>query len=291
MIKTAVIGASGFIGRHLWQSYRTAFPDAVGTSFSTADSCLTSFDIRDPDLASLRLEATGHRAVIIAAAESNVAFCERNREAAYAVNVAGTLELIRQIIRTSLQVIFLSSDYVFEGTAGSYDDDAPANPTTEYGRQKVLIEQQIAALAENHLVLRLSKTFGLRRGDGTILDEMAATLTAGRDLAAAADQFFCPTSVHDVVAAVHAIQQRKLTGTVNICSPEVWSRFAIASAVARALHVASARVRQVSLHDLCDMQDRPLNTSMHCSRLQANTAATFTPLADAIARVAANWKL
>ena len=50
-VKTAVIGASGNVGRYLWRSYRCAHPDCVGTSFSHPGDGLTFFDIRKPDLA------------------------------------------------------------------------------------------------------------------------------------------------------------------------------------------------------------------------------------------------
>lgn len=158
MIKTAVIGASGFIGSHLCKSYRRVYPDAAGTTFSGTQPGLTYFDIRQTALDLLRLEETGHRAVLIASAKPNVEFCEREKEAARAVNVLGTIELIRQISRTSLQVIFLSSDYVFEGRAGQYDDNAETQPTTEYGRQKVQVEKELPSLTDNYLILRLSKS-------------------------------------------------------------------------------------------------------------------------------------
>src|SRR5712692_2998520 len=132
MIKTAVIGASGYVGRHLWKAYRARYPDCVGTTFSAKNPELKRFDIRTPDFAALRLEESGHRAVLIASAKPNIAYCEQKQAAAYAVNVQGTLELARQIGRTGMLVIFLSSDYVFEGKAGPHDDDDPTAPTTEY---------------------------------------------------------------------------------------------------------------------------------------------------------------
>src|SRR5436190_10431721 len=102
MIKTAVIGASGYIGRHLWDAYRVRFPDCVGTSFSSRRPGLTPFDIRSPRLAALRLQETGHEAVVIASAKSNIAYCGQNPEAAHQVNVAGTLALAREVARTKM---------------------------------------------------------------------------------------------------------------------------------------------------------------------------------------------
>jgi dTDP-4-dehydrorhamnose reductase len=288
-VKTAVIGASGNVGRFLWRSYRTAFPDCVGTSFSHPGDGLTFFDIRRPDLARLRLEETGHRAIAICSANPNVAYCEQQKEAAYAVNVEGTLELIRQAGCTGLQVIFFSTDYVFEGREGPHDDDTPPRPTTEYGRQKVAVENALPSLAENYLILRLSKIFATQKGDRTMLDEIASALAAGQVVRAARDQVFCPTYVGDLVQAVHGIQARGLKGVMNVAHPRKWSRADVAIAMAKALPANPALVEVISLYDIPAMAGRPLDTSMACSRLMREVGPSFQPLETFIAHVAANW--
>lgn len=289
MVKTAVIGASGYVGRHLWDAYRREFPDCIGTSFSRGGPGLTPLDIRNPDLASLHLVETGHEAVLIASAEPNVSFCERNPSEARAVNVDGTLELARQAERLSLSVVFLSSDYVFEGTGRDYDDGAPTRPTTEYGRQKSEAESLLPSLADDHLILRLSKIYGVGKGDGTLLDEMAALLTAGREVRAAADQFFCPTLVDDLVRVILEIQEGHARGVMNVCSPERWSRHGVATAVAEALGLGPGLVKEISLYDIPSMEGRPLDTSMVCPRLGAGVSSSFTLLREAAEKVAANW--
>jgi dTDP-4-dehydrorhamnose reductase len=236
------------------------------------------FDIRQPDLAALRLEETGHQAVLIASAKPNIAYCQQQAEAAQAVNVTGTLELIRRVGRTSMQVIFISSDYVFAGRKGPYDDDAETRPTTEYGRQKAAVEKELPNLAANYLVLRLSKIVGITKGDGTLLDEMASSMAAGRPVRAARDQVFCPTYVDDLVRAVLAIQTRRLQGVMNVCNAQGWSRCDVALALAWQMGVDLALVEPISLYDIPSMAGRPLDTSMACSRLAREVGASFTPL-------------
>lgn len=290
MVKTAVIGASGYIGRHLWKTYRRAHPDSLGTSFSATNAELVYFDIRRPDIQPLRLEQSAYRAVLIASAIPNIAFCEQQRDAAYEVNVRGTLELIRQLGRTQIQVIFLSSDYVFEGNTGRYTDEAEMRPTTEYGRQKALVEKELPSLARNPLILRLSKIYGVEKGDRTFLDEIACCLAKGAEVRASTDQVFCPTYIDDLVRAIVAIQDRGLCGVLNVCNAECWSRYDLAVNVAKALSIAPQMVQPVLLHELPGMSGRPLNTSMTCDRLTREVGFLFTPLSDAFRAVAANWK-
>jgi dTDP-4-dehydrorhamnose reductase len=288
-MKTAVIGASGYIGGHLWRSYRSVYPDCVGTTFSTDNPSLVRFDIRQPNLDVLRLEETGHEAVLIAAAKPNIAYCEQYRDAAFQTNVKGMLELARQIGRTRMQVIFLSSDYVFEGKAGPHDDDHEVRPTTEYGRQKAEVERQLPFLAAKYLVLRLSKVYGVQKGDRTLLDEMAGLLAAGKEVRAARDQVFCPTYVGDLIPVAHAIQNRGWVGTVNLCNPERWTRYDVAFALAQAMQVDHSLVRSISLHDIPGMAGRPLDTSMMSSRLARELQPHFTPLQRHIDCTARLW--
>lgn len=287
--KTAVIGASGYVGGHLWNAYRARHPDCVGTGFSRAREELTHFDIRNPQLDALRLEDSGHEAVLISSAKPNIGYCDQQPEESYAVNVRGMLDLMRHIARTSMQIIFLSSDYAFEGH-GDHDDNSPTRPTTEYGRQKVAVEQALPELTDNYLILRLSKIYGVRKGDNTLLDEVAAGLAAGREMKVARDQIFCPTHVDDLTAAIHGIQKKGLRGTLNVCSPERWSRCDVATRLAAAMQCDPQLLKTISLHDLPGMASRPLNTSMLCTRLTNEVGSVFRGLEESIAEVAANWR-
>jgi dTDP-4-dehydrorhamnose reductase len=289
-VKTAVIGASGYVGRFLWASYQAEFPGAVGTSFSCTEPGLVPFDIRKPTLAPLQLEDCVHGAVLISSAKPNIDFCQREREAALAVNVTGTLELVRQIAATSMQVIFISSDYVFQGESGAYTEASVPAPTTEYGRQKALVEKEIPNITDNYLILRLSKIFGLVRGDRTLLDDLASNLAEGKKIRVAQDQFFCPTYVGDVVNAVHFIQARGLRGLVNLCSPEVWSRHQIALAMRPELSAAPELIEAINLHDIPTMAGRPLNTSMRCSPQLTEAGFQFTPLTRCLEQVISNYR-
>lgn len=289
VIKTAVIGASGYIGRHLFAAYRAEWPDCVGTSFSRSAAGLTYFDIRTPDLKSLRLEETGHRAILLAAACPLIKRCEDEKEATYAVNVTGTLEFFRQISMTSLEVIFLSSDYVFAGNRGPHDDDEPPAPSTEYGRHKAIVETKLPRMIGKHLILRLSKVFGLEKSDGTLLDEMAHSLADGVEVRAAADQIFSPTYVDDLTNTIMEAQARGLTGIMNLASAEVWSRYLIARDLARAMKVDPALVRKISLYDMPSMAGRPLDTSLLCTRLTKEVGAEFRPMRACIEQTAVNW--
>ena len=103
MIKTAIIGASGFVGGYLLNSYRRDFPDCMGTSFANPREDLTPFDIRNPDISQLKLDEGGYGAVILASAKPQIAYCENEKKSALEVNVTGMKKLVDQLNKLSFQ--------------------------------------------------------------------------------------------------------------------------------------------------------------------------------------------
>lgn len=289
--RTAVLCADGFLGQHLLEAYRVRGLDPIGTTRRAGcGGRLAHFDLAQPDVGRLRLAEAGCRQAVIAGAIANIGRCQREPERARAVNVEGTLSAAAQLAAAGVRPIVFSSDYVFDGMTGGYDDDAPRGPLNVYGATKAELERRLPeATAGNYLLIRLSKVFGETRGDGTLLDEMAARLRAGLDVAAASDQVFCPTHVADVVEAVVRLQAAGATGLFNVCSPQRWSRYDVAVAMAHALGVGTQRVRRISLVELNEDFARPRRTDMVCRRLSRTVSVRFRPLSKCLAVVASQY--
>ena len=151
-------------------------------------------------------------------------------------------------------------------------------------------QDDIKNLTDNFLVLRLSKMYGLTKGDKTILDEAANLLNQKKEVLAASDQYFNPTFIDDLVKAIIDIQEKDLKGYINVCAPETWSRFEMWTQLAQMMNKNINLIKKINLYDIPVMKGRPLNTSMVCNRLNKETDSTFTPLKDAINIVANNYK-
>ena len=287
ILRTGVIGANGFVGRHLLRSLREADPTAPGTARRPIPG-LARLDLTTPE--PLGKEFDGCEYVVITAAVPKIDDCERDPDGTRRVNVTGTVAIIWDLWGRGVVPVFLSSDYVFAGTAADgYDDFAPTAPTTEYGRQKAEVEAILAADGRPYLILRLGKVFGLTRGDGTLLDEMAAALTAGRPVRAATDQVFCSVWITDAVDAIRRILEAGLRGPVNVCPDEPWSRYDLARAVARAVGADESVVHPMKLADMPGPARRPTRTRMVPTRL-AGIGVRFTPMADCLARLAEEYR-
>ncbi len=118
---------------------------------------------------------------------------------------------------------------------------------------------------KQYLILRLSKVFGMKKGDQTLLDEMASLLKSGKRIKAAIDQIFCPIFIEDVMNSVFKLQQMGCTGLYHLCGSEVWRRYDIATKIAANLLVPLQQVEKISLNDLG--LNRPNNTAMNNHKL------------------------
>lgn len=286
---TLILGGNSFIGSRLLAAYRRVHPRTLGTTRRAHQAGLAYLDFEAPDLSTLPLE--DYRAAIIAAAESRVVPCQRDPAASARVNVTGTIRLLEQLFAHGLLPIFLSTDYVFDGTTTTgYDDEAPRCPCTVYGQQKAAVEEFLQRSGRPFLALRLSKCYGVERGDKSLLDEMATQLHEGKMYAAAHDQVFCPTFVHDLAPAIMALQSLGLTGMLNVCCPQPWSRYDLAVAVARHLGLGAERVTSIALADLPGDFQRPRRTVLVPRRLTEATSVRFTTVEEALPTLARQYE-
>ena len=229
-----VIGSKGFIGSHFCR----AFPEALAVDRSMLDLC-------NPQIC---FATHKRRFALIAAGMANPKACEANPQFSHRCNVIGTLKLGKELCERGIIPIFFSTDYVF-------DDALMIAPLNRYGEQKAELEAEASHL--DALILRLSKVYGVEKGDGSLFDEMAARLTRGEAILAAHDQVFAPIFIDDVIRHTMAFLKAGKRGIVNLVGPSFAPRLEMARKLAAELKVEKALVKAMSLDDLLDGVKRP----------------------------------
>jgi dTDP-4-dehydrorhamnose reductase len=251
-LKTLVIGAKGFLGRH----FHTFYPECLGTHHVLAPGFET-LDLFHPHLDWLKEH---YPFAIIAGGIVNPKKCN---EESYLCNVEGPLLLGKLLVERGTLPIFFSSDYVFDGTQPFYTSASLHSPLNLYGKQKAELEVRLLQeLQGNCLIIRLSKVYGTTKGDGTLFDEMTATLVQKKPLFAAHDQIFAPMSVEEVVQGVAELQKKRARGLFQFAGPLSASRYEMASYLAQDLG-REELVKRISLDDLNDGIVRPKCTYLH----------------------------
>lgn len=242
-----VLGAGGQLGGDL---RRTLAARGAATSWTALDH--TEVDVGDPAAVeaavvawSRRAEAlgTGRRAVVNAAAWTDVDAAESREDAAFRVNAAAAGHVAAACARVDAVLVHVSTDYVFAGDAAApYDEDAPTAPLNAYGRSKLAGERAVRASLPAAYVVRTAWLYG---ADGRNFVKTMARLERERGTVTVVDdQRGAPTwSAHLAGALVDLTASGAPYGTYHCTSAGETTWYGLARAVFEELGADPARVR------------------------------------------------
>lgn len=205
--------------------------------------------------------------IIHAAAYTAVDDCESNEEHAASVNGAGTTNVVAGARNVSARVIYISTDYVFDGTKDSpYVETDTPNPASAYGRSKLLGEQAVAELDTNGLVVRTSWVCGVN-GSNMVKTIMNAAKKYPQ-LTFVDDQVGKPTFTADLADTLLTLATRNDHGIMHVTNEGVVSWYEFCQAVLEALGKDPAQVGPCSTSELDPPRPapRPANSVLDNTR-------------------------
>ncbi|MFH2069163.1 MAG: SDR family oxidoreductase [Candidatus Omnitrophota bacterium] len=194
-MKVAIIGASGFIGGYLFNFFEKERFDTVGTYFRHYNnSKYIHLDATNFDTVSDFVFSEKPDFLILTAANKNVQDCEVNHEQAYQINVKPIENIVKCLSRsdTLTKSIFFSSDYVFDGERGNYHDNDIPNPTTNYGKTKLIAEKILLTSSLDFKIVRTSAVIG---SGSQFYDWLLNELQSKPGINAFSNVFFTPTPI------------------------------------------------------------------------------------------------
>ena len=276
MSDVLVVGASGQVGEHLMRAFRERGADVSGTTHAQDVEGMRALDMCDPGQVEALLDEVAPRVLVVPAAQPNVDLCEREPAPTYAINVLGTANLAAAARRRGIAMAWLSTDYLFDGTAGPYPEDAPARPIQEYGRQKLIGEHLLLATLPESLIVRTNVVFGWERRGKNFVQRLVATLSGGGDMRAPVDQVGSPTYAPNLADILAELVEREVRGVVNVSGPDVVDRHTFACAAAEAFGLDPGRIARVTTPELGQDAPRPLQAGLTVDRVRS--LATTQPL-------------
>jgi len=269
-VRVLITGAGGQVGQELVRAF--AGHDVVAA---------TSADLDITDRAMVLGAATSLQpdTIVHAGAFTAVDACEAESDRAYRVNALGTRNVADAARRVGAHVLYLSTDYVFDGTKPApYDEWDVPNPQSVYGRSKLDGEEAIRASGCRHLILRTAWVYASRGGN---FAKTMLRLAAERDrLTVVDDQIGAPTGA-DLLADISAHVLRRaradesVAGTYHaVAAGETswhgYARHVIAYArgLGEALRVADDAVLPVPSSAFPTPARRPLNSRLDTRKLR-----------------------
>ena len=256
-MKAMIIGATGLLGKAL--THEWSGDEVVGLGSRDVD-------IRDAD--KVREVVERHRPdwIVLAAAYTNVDDCESHPELAFAVNRDGAVNVAEAAKHTGAKLLFLSSDYVFDGKKTSpYETEDARNPQSVYGRSKAEAEVRLLEVLPECCIARTSWLFGT---GGKCFPDTILKLAANRPaLDVVNDQRGCPTYAVDLSRAIIELCRNHASGIVHVTNAGECSWFEFAREIVKGGGLAT-EVRPVSSQQMARPAPRPAYSVLSPKSLQ-----------------------
>ncbi len=232
------------------------------------------------------LDRAAASVVVVAAGFTHVDACEEEPELARAVNCEGPAVLAAQARRSGAQTVYLSTEYVFDGRQGPYDERSPTNPLSVYGTTKLDGETAVQEADPRALVVRTTIVYGPEEQGKNFAYQLADRLRRGQRLTVPSDQVSTPTYNRDLAAGIVALVRHGTSGVVHVAGPDRLSREAFARALASAADLDPELIDGVPTAELGQPAARPLSAGLVSVRAPrpGELADVRTAVADWISR-------
>ena len=203
--------------------------------------------------------------------------------------VDGTRLLIGALLERGITPVYLSTDYVFEGTNGDYRETDLTLPTTSYGKNKLAIERHLKELSDEYVIVRIGKVYGTRFEDRSVILDIVKALRRGEEARCAYDQIYSPTLINDMVVGIARLIEMGARGVFHLASHEVMSPCDLAKKIKDSIPGCTGMIRPCSIKDFNLSEERPLNTTLNSEKLSALASLRYHSVVESLTEIRARY--
>ncbi len=213
--------------------------------------------------------------IIHSAAYTDVDGCERNKTYAWRVNVEATRSIVRAARVVKSHLIYVSTDYVFDGEKGLYRENDTPSPVNYYGLTKLVGEELVRTSDLLYTIVRPSTIYGVGGSKKSFAEYVAEKLSRGEKVRALVDQYVSPTHNTLLAMAVAEIVEMRPMGVLHVAG-ERMNRYQFATKIAEALGLPVELVEKASIKDMKHwIAKRPRDSSLDTSKARSLLKTRF----------------
>jgi len=223
------------------------------------------FDLLDANGIRDTIERMRPDVIVHSAALTDVDRCEREKDLAYRMNVEGTRAIAEAARKAGSYLVYISTDYVFDGQRGLYQEEEETNPVSYYGLSKLLGEE---FCLDQGCIARTCVIYGSRpaRGKVNFALWLLNALKSGKEARVVTDQFITPTLNSNLAAMVLEAADRHLSGIYHLSGASRVSRYDFACELARAFDLDRRLILPSQMSDIGWLARRPMDSSLDTSK-------------------------
>jgi dTDP-4-dehydrorhamnose reductase len=271
-MKVFIIGASGLVGSNCLRYFSDQGWDCVGTYFSYEADNTVYFDTlsldneNNFDVHSFRPDIIVHCGAL-----THVDYCEQHPDESYEKTVVSTQNIISLAAELNAKMVFISTDYIFDGENGPYDESASFNPLSVYGRHKLEAEQLVSAANSQNIVLRITNVYGdEERGKNFVARIISQIFEQKRlTLRLALDQYATPINAFDIARCLFLLLNDRKSGVYNIAGTDYMNRVQLALTILKYFPDASYDLIPQTTEEIQAPAPRPLQGGLKNKKFMA----------------------
>jgi dTDP-4-dehydrorhamnose reductase len=230
------------------------------------------------------------QAIYLTAALTHVDYCEDHAEAARRINVLGPRIIAEEARRSGAKLVFYSSEYIFDGADGPYDEDAAPNPLSVYGRTKLEAENAIRDVLEDALILRTTVVFGWDLHSKNFAMQIYDRVQKELQMTIPDDQLGTPTWAEYLAEASVRLMKMGVSGVINVAGKDTLPRTEFARALVRLFGGEPERVIPVATASLGQKAARPLRGGLRTGKLRSLLGEAPPSLEESLERLKLHWQ-
>ena len=264
--KILVCGSSGMLGKAFTDLSKDIFT-IIPTSYKLNDNHLC-LDITNSTNVKNVICEWNPDIILNCAAFTNVDKAENNKSLAHKVNVEGLNNLIKYS-KKNTKIINISSDYVFDGIKGDYDELSLPNPINYYGKTKHEADNILMSSNRKYLIFRINGLFS-STNNNNFFNWVYKSLQKNIKINVVLDQISNPTYVNDLVKIIIDSIILNVDVLYNYGTNNNVSKFKFANLIAKNYKFNQELINPVYTCDLNQIASRPLNTNLKCDKIIEN---------------------
>ena len=284
-MRPLVIGATGQVGQNIARELSSQNP--ILTARKPSLPGWKAFDLAtaavQPDEAARLLDQAELDSVFCVGGATDVERCESEPEMAFLANEQGPSVLAAASAARHLPFLYFSTEYVFDGKSGPYQEHDPVNALSVYGKSKLAGERGVLQAHPGALIVRTTVVYGYDGARKNFLYGLLAKLSAGQQMRVAEDQISTPTYNKDLATAAVSLLRDGASGVYHIGGPERMSRFQFALSAAKLMGLRPELIIPAPTSSMGQKAPRPLDAGLSTGKLNRQFPnIVMRPLASAI---------
>lgn len=268
-----VTGATGLLGRAVVKQLELTGHEVIATGFSRASERVHKLDLTAPLDVEAFIAREQPQVIVHCAAERRPDVSEQNPQAALALNLTASQALAMAAKANNAWLIYISTDYVFDGTQPKYAEDAATHPVNFYGESKLKGEEIVLDTSADFAVLRLPILYGQveKLSESAVLvlvNQLIERRAQGVDHWAIRN----PTSTADIAQAIDKMIAQHIValivqGIYHFSAAETMTKYQMLLTLGEILQLSTAHLTPESTPT--DNAKRPRDCTLSCARLAA----------------------